>query len=66
MSDEDHSTGRAYGAERGPDEQYPGFPKRITYLIDPDGMVAKFYEVADIGAHPGEVLDDVLALSGSG
>ena len=55
----DHAVGRAYGAEKGADEQYPDFPKRITYLIDPEGVVANVYEVTDVAAHPDEVLADI-------
>ena len=49
--------------EKGPEEPYPDFPKRITFLIDPEGTVAKVYEVTDPAAHPGEVVDDIRALS---
>jgi peroxiredoxin len=62
----DRSVGRSYGVERGPDEQYPDYPKRITYLIDPDGGIAKVYEVSDIDAHPDQVLEDIGALSATG
>jgi len=55
----DRAVGRLYGAERGADEQYPDFPKRITYLIDPEGVVAHVYEVTDVAAHPDEVLADI-------
>jgi len=55
----DRAVGRLYGAERGADEQYPDFPKRITYLIDPEGVVANVYEVTDVAAHPDEVLADI-------
>ena len=65
LSDVDHSTGRIYGVERGPDEPYPDYPKRITFLIAPDGTVAKVYEVTDPSAHPGTVLDDVRSMAGS-
>jgi len=55
----DRAVGRLYGAEKGPDEQWPDFPKRVTYLIDPEGVVAKVYEVTDVAAHPDEVLADI-------
>jgi peroxiredoxin Q/BCP len=61
LSDPDRSVGKAYGALKGPDEQFPDFPKRISFLIDPDGVVAKTYTVTDVAAHPGTVLDDLLA-----
>jgi len=41
LSDVDRAVGRLYGAAKGADEQYPDFPKRITYLIDPEGGGAK-------------------------
>jgi peroxiredoxin Q/BCP len=62
LSDVDRAVGREYGVEKGADEQYPDFPKRITYLIDPEGVVAKVYEVTDPAAHPGHVVDDIRAV----
>ena len=64
LSDVDRGVGRAYGAEKGPEEQWPDFPKRVTFLIDPDGTVVKTYEVTDVATHPDEVLADVQALTG--
>ena len=63
LSDVDHTVGRQYGVERGPDEQFPDFPKRITFLIDPEGVVRRTYVVTDTAAHPGEVLEDVRGLA---
>ncbi len=34
-------------------------PRRITYVIDPDGKIAKSYKVKDIIGHPGEVVEDI-------
>jgi peroxiredoxin len=51
----------AYGAAKQPDEQWPDFPKRISYLIGPDGTVVRRYEVTDVSAHPQQVLDDLAA-----
>ena len=65
LCDVDRTVGRLYGAERGADEHYPDFPKRITYLIDPNGDIAKVYEVTDPGGHPDEVLADLRALTGT-
>jgi peroxiredoxin Q/BCP len=65
LCDVDRAVGRAYGVERDPSDDYPDFPKRITFLIDPAGMVAKVYEVSDAGAHPGDVLADLEALTGA-
>lgn len=66
LSDADHSVGRRYGVERSSDEQYPDFPKRITYLIDPAGGIAKVYEVSDIDAHADQILQDLAALDSTG
>lgn len=35
------------------------FAKRLSYLIDPQGTIAKSYEVSDIPNHPAEVLADL-------
>jgi peroxiredoxin Q/BCP len=59
----DRAIGRLYGAERGPDEQYPDFPKRLTFLIAPDGTIRKIYDVTDPAGHPAEVLADIKAES---
>jgi peroxiredoxin Q/BCP len=65
LSDPDKAMGDAFGATKGPDEQWPMVPKRLTFLIDPNGVVAKTYEVTDVGAHPDQVLADLRALSAS-
>jgi peroxiredoxin len=38
------------------------YAKRLSYLIDPEGAIAKSYEVSDVAAHPSEVLGDLRAL----
>jgi peroxiredoxin Q/BCP len=63
LSDVDQHVGLAYGVQRGPDEQNPGYPKRMTFLIDPDGKIARVYEVSDAGAHPQVVLEDIQAFA---
>jgi thioredoxin-dependent peroxiredoxin len=65
LCDVDHAVGRVYGVERGADENNPQYPKRMTFVIDPEGKVAKVYEVADAGAHPDEVLSDLAAILAS-
>ena len=62
LSDVDRSVGHQYGVERAPDENNPGYPKRVTFLIDPDGVIARVYEVTDAGAHPEALLDDLRPL----
>lgn len=50
---------------RQPGEQFAeyGLPRRVSYLIDPDGRVARAYDLdgKDLAAHAAEVLDDIRA-----
>ena len=62
LADVDQRVGRAYEVVREGDERYAGFPQRISYLIDPEGLIRKAYRVADVAAHAGEVLADLAAL----
>jgi peroxiredoxin Q/BCP len=64
LSDVDKTAGTAYEVVRPPGADYPDFPLRIAYLIDPDGIVRKAYEVKDVAGFAGQVLDDLAALSG--
>ena len=41
------------------------FPNRITKLLDADGnLLLEYNDVASVGAHPQEVLDDCTAIFG--
>lgn len=55
LSDEDRSITLAYGAER----EDPSNPMaaRITYVIDPEGRIARVYADVTPAGHPREVLD---------
>ena len=67
ISDADKSIGRRYHAEREPGEDYYeyGLPRRITYLIDPEGDIAAAYDLAgqDLAGHAAQVLADIAARS---
>ena len=63
LSDVDHAVGEAYGAARPPDHDWAAVARRLTFLIDPDGVVRKVYDVKDFGGHPDEVLTDLKQLS---
>jgi peroxiredoxin Q/BCP len=63
LSDADREVGELYETKRAPEEQSPGYAKRRTYLIDPEGRIAKAYRVTDIAGHPAQVLEDFRALS---
>ena len=58
-------TDAQYDVLRGTDDAYPDFPKRISYLIDPDGVIRRSYEVTDVDAHADEVLADLAELQGA-
>lgn len=60
LADTAGSTADAYGVK----SKYMGMPvaKRQTFLIDPDGNVAKHYEKVDPDTHSQQVLADLEAL----
>ena len=67
ISDADKAIGRLYHAEREPGEDYYdwGVPRRITYLIDPEGLIAAAYDLSgqDLAGHAAQVLADIAARS---
>jgi peroxiredoxin Q/BCP len=62
LSDVDRAVGTAYEVARPPDDQYASFPARVSYLIDPDGVIRRAYAVADVKTHADDVLADLAAL----
>lgn len=67
LSDAGKTMGAAYDACRQEGEKYfeAGIPRRISYLISPDGKIAKAYDVEndglDLGGHAEAVLSDIKA-----
>ena len=61
LADVDKVMGTAYLADQ-PDK---GYPRRISYLIDPEGDIVRTYDLAgqDLAEHATAVLDDIRALS---
>ena len=59
LSDDSREVGERYETKRHPQEQRAEWPKRRTYLIDPDGVIRKSYRVSDVASHPDEVLADL-------
>ena len=47
---------------RDPGTEKVKFARRIAYLIDPDGVIRKSYEVDDVNAFAGQVLADLQGL----
>ena len=62
VCDVDRSVAAAYQVLRPPGDQYEHFPLRVSYLIDPDGVVRKAYVVADVRGHATDILDDLVRL----
>jgi len=62
LSDADRKVGELYETKRAPDEQSPTYAKRRTYLIDPQGQIAKAYRVTDVAGHPAQVLEDLRSI----
>ena len=60
MCDTTREIGIAYGAAA---DKTAGYPKRISYLIGPTGVILKAYEKVSPGAHPDEVLEDLATLN---
>jgi peroxiredoxin len=48
---------------RNPGDEKVNFSKRIAYLIDPDGVIRRAYEVTDVNTFASDVLSDLRALS---
>jgi thioredoxin-dependent peroxiredoxin len=62
LCDVDRSVGQQYEVARPADDQYASFPMRISYLIDPEGVIRRTYEVKDVAGHADEVLADLASL----
>jgi peroxiredoxin Q/BCP len=65
LSDVDHHVGRAYEVEREHDDQYAAFPLRVSYLVDPEGVIRKSFAVAGVAAHADSVLESLAILRAS-
>lgn len=63
LSDHERSVGRAYGVVRPAGDQYEAFARRFSFLINPEGVIARVYDVADVKGHADEVLADLAQLA---
>ena len=59
LSDVSTKVGQAYGAKRGAAEKFSSQPRRITYLVDPDGVIRRSYHVDSVEDHARQVLTDL-------
>jgi peroxiredoxin len=64
LSDWDEQAGVSYEV-RDPGTEKVRFAKRVAYLIDPDGVIRKAYEVSDVSGFAGQVLVDLHEIIGS-
>lgn len=62
MSDVDRAVGTQYEATREPEHKYASFALRVAYLIDPDGVIQRAYDVTDVAGFADEVLADLEVL----
>jgi len=60
LADEEGTTAEAYGVLR--DWKLIQIASRQSFIIDPDGVIAKHYEKVDPDTHTEEVLTDLKAL----
>lgn len=65
LSDPDREIAAMLDVKRPKTHPMSFLPRRVTYLIDPDGVVARAYDVGrNIEGHADEVLADIRSLSG--
>ena len=57
--------GALYGTRRPDDHDAAFVPRRLTFLIDPEGTVRKIYVVKDLEGHASQVLYDLGEFTGS-
>ena len=69
IADTSKEVGEAYQAVRTPEMKYheAGIPRRISYLISPDGVITRSYDLeasgADLTIHAEQVLADLRSIS---
>ncbi len=50
---------------RPADDKLADYAARIAYLIDPEGVITRAYDVTDVNGFAAQVLDDLDALRAS-
>ena len=58
LSDSDHELAKSVGASRA----LMPFAKRVSYLVDGDGIILKTYPDVDPKTHAAEVIEDYREL----
>jgi peroxiredoxin Q/BCP len=62
LSDLDRRVGQAYGVARPDHDKFAAYPRRMSFLIDADGVVRRIYDVDDVATHADDVLADLADL----
>ncbi len=62
LSDVDKRVGELYQVTRPAADERAGFALRVAYLMDPEGIIRKAYEVTDTSGFAQQVLDDLQVL----
>jgi peroxiredoxin Q/BCP len=62
LSDVDRAIGADYGVVRAAGDQYAAYALRYSFLISPEGVIARVYDVADVKGHADDVLADLERL----
>jgi peroxiredoxin Q/BCP len=62
LADVDRTVGSQYEVTRSPDDERANYAQRIAYLIDPDGIIRKAYEVTDVDGFADAILVDLHSL----
>ena len=62
LSDTDRAVGARYEVLRPPGDELADYAMRIAYLIDPEGIIQKSFEVTDVEGFAAQVLSDLASL----
>lgn len=66
LSDPDKEVGAVLDVKRPKTHPMFFLPRRVTYLIDPNGTIVRSYDVGrEIDGHADEVLADLRTLNGA-
>lgn len=59
LSDTERAVGARYEVTRAEGDEYADYPRRVAYLIDPEGTIRRAYEVTDVEGFAAMVLADL-------
>ncbi len=59
LSDLDRQVAKDYEVARDSGDKFANYPRRYSYLIDPEGHIHSGYDVTDVASHASDVIADV-------